>query len=337
MSGGPPASYHVDAILGQGSTSIVVLARPADAPDTHVVVKVLQRDLLEHRELLARARDEARLLAMLSHPNIVAVHSLVVHHGHPLVVMECVYGADLGALLRIGNEPLPPADATEVVRRTALALDAAHHAPDPEHPGRTLRVIHRDIKPSNLLLSVDGEVKVVDFGLARAEFAARETRTDGYVLGSMGFDAPERYGAEPVTEAVDIYALGVTWFQLLTARVLVVPRAAERHDIERDKQLARVALPELAPEQAEAVRACIAAMTAHDPAQRPTAREAAERIAALALPGDLVALAAARIPAVRAQHPRLPPREHPAWADVAFLEQPEPRPLSRLLGWFRRG
>jgi eukaryotic-like serine/threonine-protein kinase len=331
-----PLAYNVEAILGEGSTSLVVLARPIGG-DHSVVVKVLQRVLVEHREILARTRDEARLLAMIPHPNIVAVEALVVHHGHPLVVMEHVDGLDLGKLLRANLEPLPPREAAAVVQRTALALDAANTAPNPDDPSAPLRVVHRDIKPSNLLLSTRGEVKVLDFGLARAEFASREARTEGFVLGSMGFVAPERYDAPTSTAAVDIYALGVTWYQLLTARTMVLPRARERHDAERDKQLDRAPLSDLPEASAVAIRAAIRAMTAYDPDARPSAAEVARGIDALSLTSDLPALAAARIDAVRQRHPAIPPRDHPAWPEVAFLEAPEqdPRPLSRLLGWFR--
>lgn len=328
-----PLTYTVDTILGEGSTSLVVLARP-NAGERRVVVKVLHRSLVEHREILARTRDEARLLAMIPHPNIVAVEALVAHHGHPLVVMEHVDGLDLGVLLRAHLEPLPPLAAAEVVRRTALALDAANTAPNPSDPSAPLRVVHRDIKPSNLLLSVTGEVKVLDFGLARAEFATREVRTDGFVLGSMGFVAPERYDAPQATAAVDIYALGVTWFQLLTARTLVVPRARERHDAERDKQLDRMPLADVPDALAAEIRATIREMTAYDPEMRPSAREVSARIEALAPPLDLAELAVARITAARARHPPIDPRSHPAWREVAFLEEPEqePRPLS----WFAR-
>src|SRR5262249_62127551 len=95
--------------------------------------------------------------------------------------------------------------------------------------GHVLNVVHRDIKPSNLLLSRTGAVKVVDFGLARAAFDGREARTDAFVLGSMGFVAPERYEALEPTPAVDVDALGGTLAQLLTRKVLLLPRDPHRH------------------------------------------------------------------------------------------------------------
>jgi serine/threonine-protein kinase len=332
-----PGGFQVDAILGEGSTSMVVLARP-NGEDRHVVVKVLQRELLRHDEIMARTRDEARLLALITHPHVVTVEALVVHHGHPLVVMEYVDGLDLGTLLRATAAPLPPGDAAEVARRTAEALHAANTAPSPDDPERPLRVIHRDIKPSNLLLTVDGQIKVLDFGLARAEFAEREARTDAFVLGSMGFVAPERYDVLASTPAVDVYALGVTWFQLLTAHTLVLPRTADRHDVERDKQFAKMPLPDVPDDTATTLVALMTEMCAFAPADRPAAGEVAERIAALGLPSDLPGLAARRIPEARAKRPPLSPHDHPAWAELAFLERPERtgtgrRPLERLLQW----
>src|SRR5262245_11305664 len=134
--------YQVLQILGSGSSSTVVLASVAAGT---VVVKVLQPQLADHQELLARTRDEARLLHLLRHPNIVGVQELVVHRGHPVVVMEYVDGVDLGTLIRLTG-PVSPADAVAVVVGTARALHAASTGTGPG--GQPLRVVHRDIKPS---------------------------------------------------------------------------------------------------------------------------------------------------------------------------------------------
>ncbi|MEQ1569888.1 MAG: serine/threonine-protein kinase, partial [Myxococcota bacterium] len=265
------ASYEVLQILGSGSSSTVVLAHAKNDP-RRVVLKVLQPELLQHQQLLARTRDEARLLDLLRHPNIVGFEELVVHHGRPVVVMEFVDGVDLGTLLRLTG-PLGPREAVEVVTQAASALHAANTGIGAD--GAPLRVVHRDIKPSNLLLARSGAVKVVDFGLARAEFAGREARTDAFVLGSMGFVAPERYDALEPSPAVDVYALGVTLAQLLARKVLVLPREVERHDRELAQQLSKLCalLPTLDPAASDALVGMISSMCSFDAEARPTAAE----------------------------------------------------------------
>lgn len=333
--------FRIEQILGAGSTSTVVLARRLDE-DRQVVVKVLQPELLEHQEILARARDEARLLAMLQHPNIVRVEALAVHHGYPLVVMEYVEGVDLGTLLRSGMVAVPPGEAVEIVRCTALALDTANTAPlGPD--GARLHVVHRDIKPSNLLLGVDGRVKVVDFGLARAVFEDREARTDAFVLGSMGFVAPERYDVLEPTPAIDVFALGVTFAELLTARTLLLPRARDRHDAELARQLGRLAPSGLADEARDQLRTLITRMCAFTPEERPSAGEIAASLSTwletFGVTPDLATFAAERIPVIRSKRPVVAPADHPAWSQVRFLEDAEPAEergaIDRLLALFR--
>lgn len=340
---GPEYQFQVVEILGAGSYGTVVLARPVDE-DRLVVVKVLQPELLAQPEILKRTRDEARLLAKLHHPAIVAVERLTAYNGRPVVVMEYVDGCDLGTLLRSHRKGLPAAEALELVRRVADALDAAWN--EPSDTGRPLHVVHRDLKPTNVLLSRRGEVKVVDFGLARAEFDDRETETEVKVLGSIGYMSPERFDTQIAGPSVDVYALGITLVQLMTGRNLLLPRAGHRHDVELRRQLAHVKPPDLEPGAAEELHALIGEMCAFDPTRRPTAGQVAARlgglIAGAGLAPDLAALAAS-MPTREVQ----PPIRHQSWDDVSFLDEgsregEEPKieplpasaqgPLQKLLG-----
>lgn len=313
---GPEHQFQVVEILGAGSFGTVVLAKPIDQ-ERLVVIKVLRPELLAQPEILKRTRDEARLLARLHHPGIVAVERLTAHQGRPVVVMEYVDGADLGTLLRQDRAGLPAADALELVRRVAEALDAAWN--EPSEAGRPLHVVHRDLKPTNVLLSRSGEVKVVDFGLARAEFDERETETEVKVMGSMGYMSPERFDTQVTGPSVDVYALGVTLVQLLTGRSLVLPRAGHRHDVELRRQLSHLAPPDLPAPVTEAVAALVTEMCAFDPTRRPTAGEVAARLAGLITGAGL----APDLPALARRIPRRapePPTRHDGWAEVSFLD-----------------
>ena len=332
--------FELVEILGAGSSSTVVTARPT-GEDRLVILKVLHRDLSEDEEITGRTRDEARLLSQLRHPNIVAVEALTSRRGCPIVVMEHIDGADLGTLLRYAPSGFPAAEVIEMVRLVAGALDAAFTAPGAS--GRPLRVVHRDIKPSNVLLSIAGDVKVVDFNLASAQFEGQETTDGEPVLGSRGYVAPECYASRHVAPSIDVYALGITLVELLTGRTVVVPRSADRHDAELARVLGHVAPEGLDATAIDAVRRVAAAACAYDPARRPTSEQLSASLADLArsaaLAPDLRGFAAARIGDLRR---RAPPRDHDAseWDRVAFLdadpttEEPraaEPSALTRLL------
>ncbi|MFT5455008.1 MAG: sulfatase activating formylglycine-generating enzyme [Myxococcota bacterium] len=249
--------------LGRGRFGEVWLARHRGAAgfERQVALKRLHRvDDPAHRRVL---EAEARVLAMLHHPSIVAVTDLVQVDGGPALIMEYVPGETLSDLLARGTTP--PAVAAEVVHRVALALDAAHHATDP-HSGAPVTVVHRDIKPGNVRITPRGGVKVLDFGLAGVPGHGRAGGTPAYA-------APERYDGV-AGPASDVFSLGVLLVEALTgARPAVDPRSRSR------TLAACLRAVDRCPEPA---RHLAHAMLAFDPAGRPEAAAVAREAAHLA-------------------------------------------------------
>ena len=155
---------------------------------------------------LERAEREARLAARLNHPHVVAVFDLVEDGDQHWLVMEYVEGRTLAELVK-HDGVLTPDDAAPLLRQAADALAAAHES----------GIVHRDVKPSNILVTADGQVKLSDFGIARAEADASLTQT-GLVTGSPGYLAPEVASGQMATAAADVWSLGATAFHALSGR-----------------------------------------------------------------------------------------------------------------------
>ena len=306
---------HFLETLGRGGFGAVYLADVHRKDDfvQRVAVKVLSAEMNELSDIAARQRDEARLLARLNHDNIVKVYDLTEVHGRPAVLMEYVEGVDAGRLLRDG--PLPPRAAIEIAAAAASALDAAWSTPGPQS-GRPLRVIHRDIKPDNLLISRHGGLKVLDFGVARAEFE-REGKTSQVQFGTARFMAPEQWLHAALSHAVDIYALGISLAELLAGAILERPPLAPEPyaaHVEAVCAWLRVdgALPGFEPDLHQLLRD----MLAYLPEDRPNAGQIHERLLMLAeeAPGESLGRYARRVvpPLIEARRER--------YRDAALLE-----------------
>lgn len=186
--------------------------------DRLVAVKVLKSDWVDNIDVVNRLRDEAKLLALLRHKNIINVFDLTSINGRASIIMEYIEGADLSIIIetmRANRRRTPISVSLQVCAKVAAAVDAAYNqAPFPgEAP---LQVVHRDIKPGNIMIDKEGMIKVLDFGVAHSMFEQRVSHTSEIRFGSLEYMAPERLLFEPETPASDVYALALVLYECIT-------------------------------------------------------------------------------------------------------------------------
>ena len=212
MSNGDPlvghvldGRYEILRKLARGGMATVYLASDRRLTRT-VAVKVMHDTLGDDADFVARFDREARAAARLSHPNVVSVFDQGMDGGRPYMVMEYVEGSTLRHVIS-REAPIDPARALDLLLPVIGAVAAAHEA----------GIIHRDLKPENVLSSDRGQVKVADFGLARAVTAQTATAT-GMLIGTVSYIAPELVTKGKADTRCDVYALGVMLFEMLTGR-----------------------------------------------------------------------------------------------------------------------
>jgi tRNA A-37 threonylcarbamoyl transferase component Bud32 len=198
--------YRLESKLGSGGMSTVYLAVD-EVLDRRVAIKVLHREISDQPDQLERFRREARAVASLSHPNLVAVIDAGEDGGHPYIVFEYVPGETLKKRIdadgRLGLD-----EATAYAIEIGRGLAAAHAA----------RLIHRDVKPQNVLIDAEGRAKITDFGIARSLEAHGLTAT-GRVLGTTDYVSPEQAMGKEVDPRTDVYSLGIVLYEMLTGDV----------------------------------------------------------------------------------------------------------------------
>ena len=271
--------YSLERELGRGGMGVVYLARDVQL-DRDVAIKVLPSELARTTAARERFIREARMAASLSHPHIVPIHRVGEAAGFVFFVMSYVEGETLGERLRTRG-PLPPADATRVLREVAWALAYAH--------GRG--IVHRDVKPDNILLEAGtGRAMVTDFGIAHGGDDSAPATYPGKIMGTAHYMSPEQAANQPVDGRSDLYSLGVVGYLAVSGRLPFestnLPALLVRQATEAPLSVMRVA-PGLPAALGRAIDRCLE-------------REPADRFA------DGEALAEALAPA-KETRPALPP------------------------------
>jgi eukaryotic-like serine/threonine-protein kinase len=212
--------YELVAPLGEGGMASVYrgLTHGAAGFTCKVAIKRVLPNLAEDAAFVAMFVEEARVASALQHPNIVQVHDFDRDaEGRYFIVMEWIDGIDLGAWIGSFTTPTPWHEVAAIGVEILRGLGAAHERVDGE--GKVAPVIHRDVSPQNVLLSVQGTVKLADFGLARA--ADRVTMTaPGTIKGKLGYLAPELVKRAPASPKSDLYAVGIVLWEALMGKRL---------------------------------------------------------------------------------------------------------------------
>lgn len=221
MIGRTLSHYEIVDELGRGGMGEVYRARDTKLK-REVAIKVLPEEFARDKNRLARFEREAQLLASLNHPNIASIHGIEEEDGVKALVLELVEGPTLAE--RLADGPIPVDEAVAIAKQIADALEAAHGA----------GVIHRDLKPANVKLTEDGQVKVLDFGLAKAlqgdvaerteselsqsPTLTREGTAHGVILGTAAYMSPEQAKGKRVDRQTDIWAFGAVLYEMLTGK-----------------------------------------------------------------------------------------------------------------------
>ncbi|GAB5544087.1 MAG: hypothetical protein SangKO_038470 [Sandaracinaceae bacterium] len=211
--------YELLGRLAYGGMAEIFLAREVGQQNTRrmMVVKRVLPHVAEDPHFVDMFVDEARLAMQLSHPNICHVYSFGEAEGTYYIAMEWVNGMPLSKIIRRAKdgEGLPIPLVLKVIAQVAEALDYAHRASDAS--GEPLGVVHRDVSPQNVMVSYDGVVKLLDFGIAKA--ASHSTRTEaGVIKGKFAYMSPQQCVGEPIDARADIFALGICLFEALTGK-----------------------------------------------------------------------------------------------------------------------
>ena len=275
MVGTTVSHYRITGKLGTGGMGVVYEAEDARLR-RKVALKFLPDDLAGDADAVRRFRREAETIATLNHARICAVYDIDEHDGHAFIVMERVDGVNLKTFM--SRRTLTTADIVAIALQIAGALEAAHEK----------GIVHRDIKPGNVLINERGEVKVLDFGLARRfktidtdELGLEGSTIPGRPLGTANYMAPERILQLPLDPRSDLFSLGVVIYEMATGRLPFAgasPSETVSNVLDKDP----VPLKTLAPQHPKRLETIVIRLLAKKTSERyPSARELSDALAEL--------------------------------------------------------
>ena len=206
--------YTIQELIGAGGMAnvykAVVSAPGGPVPEgTVVAVKVLRQELMHDADLVRRFKNESKAISLLNHPNIVKVYDVSVSENLQYIVMECVEGMTLREYLNERGGKITSRETVHFIAQILRALDHAHRN----------GVVHRDIKPQNIMLLDNGQLRMMDFGIARISRAENQIQNGKKTMGSVHYISPEQAKGEETDPKSDIYSVGVMMYEMLSGRL----------------------------------------------------------------------------------------------------------------------
>ena len=206
--------YTIQELIGAGGMAnvykAVVSAPGGPVPEgTVVAVKVLRQELMHDADLVRRFKNESKAISLLNHPNIVKVYDVSVSENLQYIVMECVEGMTLREYLNERGGRITSRETVHFIAQILRALDHAHRN----------GVVHRDIKPQNIMLLDNGQLRMMDFGIARISRAENQIQNGKKTMGSVHYISPEQAKGEETDPKSDIYSVGVMMYEMLSGRL----------------------------------------------------------------------------------------------------------------------
>lgn len=261
MIGQTISHYHITGRLGVGGMGVVYEAEDRRL-SRRVALKFLADELASDPDATRRLRREAKLLAQLNHPNICTVYEIDEANGRPFIAMERLQGTSLK--LHIARNTLKTIDVLDIASQIGEALARAHEE----------GIVHRDIKPGNVFVATDGQVKVLDFGMAKnfvpgPDSTGGASSIPGRPIGTANYMAPERILQMPLDGRSDLFSLGVVMYEMATGR-LPFAGSTPSETVHNILEASATPLTELAPQHPRDL---------HDIVTRLTAKLADERYA----------------------------------------------------------